>query len=178
MLEVPGEENNDVDIGGEETSGQVPKVLCQSGWECCARVRDDDARYSVSSYNRNHQPSNTKQVGANYVYMAHTETPHTYDDAMSHPEANAWRRACQDELLFLKETRTYIPVSTNDIGDVNIVSCHWVFAIKQGPNGSIKQYKARIVAKGFSQEYQIDYDETFAPVVKWDSIHILLALAA
>ena len=32
--------------------------------------------------------------------------------------------------------------------------------------------------KGFSQSYQINYDETFAPVVKWDSIHILLALAA
>ena len=32
--------------------------------------------------------------------------------------------------------------------------------------------------KGFSQIYQVDYDETFAPVVKWDSIHILLTLAA
>src|SRR5260370_11145993 len=101
-----------------------------------------------------------------------------YDDAMSHPEANAWLKACQDELLSLKETRTYISVSTNDIGDVNIISCCWVFAIKQGPNSLIKQYKAQIIAKGFSQEYQIDYDETFAPVVKWDSIHILLALAA
>src|SRR5260370_42095189 len=38
--------------------------------------------------------------------------------------------------------------------------------------------KQRIMAKGFSQAYLIDYDETFAPIVKWVSICILLALAA
>ena len=97
---------------------------------------------------------------------------------MSCPESNAWLEACQDELQSLKETQTYVPVSTDDIGAANIVGCHWVFAIKHGLNGSVKQYKACIVAKGFSQEYQINYDETFAPVVKWDSIQILLALAA
>ena len=61
---------------------------------------------------------------------------------------------------------------------LNIVGCCWVFALKCGPDGSVKHYKVWIVAKGFSQAYQIDYDETFAPVVKWDSIHILLTLAA
>ena len=53
-----------------------------------------------------------------------------YDDTMNQPEADAWLEACQDELLSLKETQTYIPVSTDEVGDVNIVGCHWVFAIK------------------------------------------------
>src|SRR5260221_209004 len=45
-------------------------------------------------------------------------------------------------------------------------------------DGSIEHYKARIIAKGFSQIYQVNYDETFTPVVKWDSICILLMLTA
>ena len=70
--------------------------------------------------------------------MAQTETPCTYDDAMNQPEAETWLEACQDKLLSLKETQTYILVSMDEIGDVNIVGCHWVFAIKHGPDGSIK----------------------------------------
>ena len=47
-----------------------------------------------------------------------------------------------------------------------------------GNNGEVERYKAHIIAKGFNQVYSIDYDKTFTPVVKWVSIHILLALAA
>ena len=42
----------------------------------------------------------------------------------------------------------------------------------------MEQYKVRIVTKGFSQVYQIDYEEMFAPVAKWVSVHILLTIAA
>jgi hypothetical protein len=65
-----------------------------------------------------------------------------------------------------------------EVGSGNIVGCRWVFALKRGPDGSIERYKARIVAKGFSQVYQVDYEETFVPVVKWASIRILLAIGA
>ena len=110
--------------------------------------------------------------------MVQTDIPCTYLDAMNRSDSNSWLEACQDELLSLKETWTYILVSTDEVEASNIVGCHWVFALKHGPDGSVKCYKVQIVAKGFSQAYQIDYDETFAPVIKWDSIHILLALAA
>jgi hypothetical protein len=46
------------------------------------------------------------------------------------------------------------------------VGCKWVFTIKQSPEGKIEMYKARLVARGYSQTYGIDYDETFAPVAK------------
>ena len=48
---------------------------------------------------------------------------------------------------------------------------------KKNANGEVERYKAHIVAKGFNQIYAIDYNETFAPVIKWSSIRILLTLA-
>ena len=56
------------------------------------------------------------------------------------------------------------------------VGCKWVFTIKCKPNGSIERYKTMLVAKGFTQTYGIDYQETFAPIAKINSIRILLSL--
>ena len=44
-------------------------------------------------------------------------------------------------------------------------------------NGSVEQYKARLVAQGFTQKFGIDYDETFCPVVRFESVRTVIALA-
>ena len=48
----------------------------------------------------------------------------------------------------------------------NAVGCKWVFTIKLKANGSIDRDKAKLVAKGFTQTYGIDFQETFAPIAK------------
>ena len=60
----------------------------------------------------------------------------------------------------------------------NIVSCKLVFKIKRLPDGRIERYKARLVARGFSQQHGVDYDETFAAVVRMETLRILLAITA
>jgi len=58
------------------------------------------------------------------------------------------------------------------------IDCKWIFKKKYHPDGSIEKYKARLVAKEFSQKPNIDYFDTFAPVTRIASIRVLLALAS
>jgi len=59
-----------------------------------------------------------------------------------------------------------------------IIGCKWVFSIKYKADGSIDRYKTRLVAKGFTQTYDIDYVETFFPIAKLNTIRVLLSLVA
>jgi hypothetical protein len=58
------------------------------------------------------------------------------------------------------------------------VDSKWVFELKRDPDGNIARYKARLMARGFTQEHGVDYHETFAPIVRVISIRVVLALAA
>jgi hypothetical protein len=90
-------------------------------------------------------------------------TPTLYEDAVSGPQKKQWEAAISNELRSLAENNVWELVDTPK--SVNIVSNKWVFKVKRQPSGQIERYKARLVARGFSQKYKIDYQETFAPVV-------------
>ena len=57
------------------------------------------------------------------------------------------------------------------------VGCQWVYTLKYKLDGSLDRYKAHLVARGYTQTYGIDYQETFAPVAKLNTIRILISLA-
>jgi hypothetical protein len=57
------------------------------------------------------------------------------------------------------------------------VGWKWVFTIKHTPEGKMDRYKAHLVAKSYTQTYRIDYDETFAPVAKMNSVRALISCA-
>lgn len=95
---------------------------------------------------------------------------------MISPDAHLWKLAIQDEYESLIKNRTW-SISDLPKGRTPIKS-RWVFKIKPGVNGSTPRYKARLVAKGFSQRMGIDYSETFSPVVKYDTLRVILSFVA
>jgi len=58
-----------------------------------------------------------------------------------------------------------------------VVGCRWVCTLKYSPNRSVDRYKFRLVAKGYTQTYDIDYFETFSSVIRMNSIRILFSIA-
>ena len=58
------------------------------------------------------------------------------------------------------------------------IGVEWVFKTKLNENGEVDKCKARLVAKGYAQQHGIDYTEVFAPVARWDTIRMVIALAA
>ena len=58
-----------------------------------------------------------------------------------------------------------------------VVGSKWIYKVKHAADGSVEKYKARFMAKGFSQNEGIDYEETFAPFAKYSSVQTIISLA-
>jgi hypothetical protein len=81
----------------------------------------------------------------------------------------------KEEMSALQKNKTWDLVQLPKGKDT--VDCKWVFTIKQTPEGKVERYKAKLIAKGYSQTYGIDYDETFAPVAKMSTIRTFISCA-
>jgi len=103
--------------------------------------------------------------------MAIAEEPTTLEDALVSEDAPEWSNASQSELESLKKNGTWVIERVPE--NRNIVGCRWLFKRKEDG-----RFKVRLVAKGYSQEPGLDFRETFAPVAKFTTLHLLLALIA
>jgi hypothetical protein len=103
--------------------------------------------------------------------------PQSYNEAVNDPEyQEQWRAAIQEEINSLKSNNTWKEERLPK--DANTVSTKWVFTVKLTVNGEIERFKARLVARGFSQVQGEDFHETFAPTVRMDTLRIFLAIVA
>lgn len=108
------------------------------------------------------------------VNIAEAE-PTTFEEAISSLEAKQWKEAIQQELSAHRKNETWF--SSAKPKNKKVITCKWIFKKKVTP-GEPDRYKARLVARGFTQRQGIDYMETYAPVVRYESIRMLLAMAA
>jgi len=81
-----------------------------------------------------------------------------------------------DEINALKKNKTF-DVVNKPIGR-NIVSSKWVFKPKRNADGTLERFRARATAQGFSQAPGFHFEDTFAPVIRYESLRLLLAICA
>ncbi|KAI0993872.1 hypothetical protein K3495_g14312 [Podosphaera aphanis] len=105
---------------------------------------------------------NTQQYRANAVQFE----PKTFKQAMKSVGHELWGKAVEEEMDALNRNDTWEIVTRPR--NRNVVGSKWVFKIKHKADGSIERYKARLVAKGFSPQPGTDYDDTYAPVARYD----------
>ncbi|CAI7918253.1 unnamed protein product [Closterium sp. NIES-54] len=102
-------------------------------------------------------------------------TPCSYAEAIEGPYSYQWEAAMDAEMASWKSTGTYVD-EVPPLG-ANIVSGMWIFRVKRLP-GSPPVFKARYVARGFSQRQGVDFFHTFSPSLKMTTLRVLLHIAA
>lgn len=107
------------------------------------------------------------------VMFASTNDPVTFKEAVKYQK---WKEAMNLEMRAIERNDTWeltlLPKEAKAIG------LKWLFKTKLNEKGEVDKCKARLVAKGYSQQAGVDYTEVFAPVARWDTIRMILALAA
>jgi hypothetical protein len=101
-----------------------------------------------------------------------SQVPSSVREALSDPH---WRHAMEEEYAALLANQTWDLVPRPPAS--NVVTDKWIWTHKRRADGSLERYKARWVLRGFTQRPDIDYDETFSPVVKPATVRTILSLA-
>ena len=96
--------------------------------------------------------------------------PITYD-----VKDTRWTQAIQSEKdsILRNQVWTYVPCPPG----VRPITSRWLFKIKPGTPNIPPKYKARVVARGCQQQHGLDFQETFAPTIRWESIRMITAIA-
>ena len=112
-------------------------------------------------------------VTVDYCYRVAT-IPRTYKEAISSDDSFYWKESMTKEYKSLEDNKTFEVVPTPD--DQPVIGTRWLYAIKLGPDGE-EYCKARLIAKGCSQVYEVDYLETFSPTPRRTTIRMVMQKA-
>jgi hypothetical protein len=135
-----------------------------------------DAQVSMGNPKQAVRESKPPERFCSYIAMVSSireSEPSTFEEATSR---QIWRDSMMEE---------YNSIMKNDVWEVvprpegkSVVTSKWLYKLKHATDGSIEKYKARFVARGFSQVEGVNYDETFAPVARYTSIRVVISIAA
>lgn len=168
--EVSGDETLDDSNGSDDFVNARQDDSDDPSFRTRASIPDASTRpvtrgMNIFNFLQNHQ--------ADLAFMI--DEPNTYKQAIESEEKDDWNRAMKEEFDSLIQNETWELVS-RPLNEC-VVTNRWVFKRKINTDGSIERFKARLVARGFTQEYGVNYYETFSPVVRFTSIRMMVAIA-
>ena len=101
-----------------------------------------------------------------------------FKEAMQQEDKNEFAKAMMKEIASHEEGEYWTMIERNEIPqDTKTVMSIWSFKRKRFPNGMLNKHKARICAHGGMQTWGLNYWDTYAPVVNWASVRLLLIIA-
>ncbi|KAJ3529254.1 hypothetical protein NM688_g7878 [Phlebia brevispora] len=165
----------------------IPQAPGPTGEGESSRLGADSTRHSsrITSrvdysklHNTGEKASKDEDTKATLCFAAFNpfDEPRTLQEVRNREDWPKWKEAMDKEMEQFKKTGTYeetdLPEGRKAVG------CRWVFLIKRDSEGHILKYKAQLVAQGFSQIPGQDFFDTYAPVMRLESLRTLLALAA
>lgn len=145
---------------------EIPECREESG-----TVHNENNERKEKRYNLRPRLPKITVAEANLVEVL----PSTYTEAVNSQDKERWIAAMNEELDSHDTCETWELVEHP--ADKKLIGCKWVYKIKQNADDTTR-YKARLCAKGYTQEKGIDYGETFSPTVRYDTIRMMLSLAA
>ena len=119
-----------------------------------------------------------------YAAKHRTDDPDapSYNDALTGPHATEYEKGMIKEIRQLLKQRTWSSIPRSEVPKAPdgtkrpILKGTWAFKLKRLPDGSPSKFKARYCVRGDLQREGIDYFETYAPVVQWSTVRLLLTL--
>jgi hypothetical protein len=124
---------------------------------------------------RSKRPRSAKSFGDDFTVYLVDDTPKTIVKSFASPDANDWKEAVHSEMDSILSNGTWELVGRTY--GCKLVGCKWVFKKKLRPDGTVDKYKARFVAKGYTQKEDGDFFDTYSHVSRLTTIHVLLSLA-
>ncbi|GMI68030.1 cysteine-rich RLK (RECEPTOR-like protein kinase) 8 [Hibiscus trionum] len=108
-----------------------------------------------------------------YLLMSVADDPVLFDEA---DKSEKWKRAMDAEMEAIQKNNTW--GLTESPKGAKKIGVKWVYKTKFNKNGEVDKYKARLVVKGYSQQYGVDYTEVFALVARMETIRMVVAFTA
>ena len=108
--------------------------------------------------------------------LGNVTEPRTIHDVYKSPYKQEWITAMADELESIRQNDVWTLVDLPP--NKRVLGNRWVFKAKTDPNGQVEKFKARLVVKGYNQRFGEDYNQLYSPVIRFDGIRIILAIAA
>ena len=187
-MDVPSSDPQNVHQNDNNPSSNIPCGTCDSAKPKRKAVEikdlgDEDMPDLCTTEDDNDDGQDRVELmstTATAVYTAFSEMnaykdPKSLKEAMCSPEWPEWEKAIQTELETLRKMGTWELCDPPE-GCKPIMN-KWVFVKKYDKDGNLQKFKARLVARGFTQVPGMDYNETFSPVVCLETIRAILALA-